>query len=121
MKIGFTELIVVCVVALLVLGPDKLPIYAKKLGQALRDLSGVTGDIAKEINESVVEPLNEVAQPLKDAADEITQPLNDVKKSIESIGKVPKEKPKETEEEADGTRIAEETAAGEETDPEDTK
>lgn len=87
MKIGFTELIVVCVVALLVLGPDKLPVYAKKLGEALRSLKSITGDLANEINESVVEPLNEVAQPLKDAADEITRPMNEVKNSIESIGK----------------------------------
>ena len=32
MKIGIAEIIVICVIALVVLGPEKLPIYAKKLG-----------------------------------------------------------------------------------------
>ena len=36
MKIGVWELLVVFVVALVVIGPDKLPEYAKKLGEALR-------------------------------------------------------------------------------------
>lgn len=103
MKIGFTELIVVCVVALLVLGPDKLPVYAKKLGKMLRELRGVTGELAKEINDNVVDPLNEVAKPLKEAADEITQPLNDVKQSIENIGK-PEKTPKTEEKTAEDGR-----------------
>lgn len=29
MKIGFTEIIVIFIVALIVIGPDKLPFYAK--------------------------------------------------------------------------------------------
>ena len=95
MKLGFTELIVILVVALFVLGPDQLPVYAKKLGKALRELKGVTGDLAKEINENVVEPLNDVAKPLKEAADEITAPINEMKKSLNDIGKVPKTEKKE--------------------------
>ena len=35
MKIGALELLVVFVVALLVIGPDKLPLYAKKFGAAM--------------------------------------------------------------------------------------
>ena len=35
MRIGMSELVVILVVALFVLGPDKLPVYAKKMGEAL--------------------------------------------------------------------------------------
>lgn len=35
MKIGFQELLIVFIVALVVVGPDKLPYYAKKFGQAM--------------------------------------------------------------------------------------
>ncbi|MBR0476296.1 MAG: twin-arginine translocase TatA/TatE family subunit [Treponema sp.] len=38
MKIGGAELVVIILVALFVIGPDKLPIYAKKLGKALSSL-----------------------------------------------------------------------------------
>ena len=36
MKIGLMELLVIFIVALVVIGPDKLPAYARKLGEALR-------------------------------------------------------------------------------------
>ena len=36
MKIGFTELILVAIVAFVVIGPDKLPEYARKLCMILR-------------------------------------------------------------------------------------
>mgnify|MGYP002627565204 CR=1 FL=1 len=37
MKIGAMELIVIFIVALLIIGPDKLPSYAKKLGNAMKE------------------------------------------------------------------------------------
>ena len=41
MKIGFTELILVVIVAFVVIGPDKLPEYARKFGKMLRELKKV--------------------------------------------------------------------------------
>ena len=38
MKIGPLELVVVFIVALIVIGPNKLPEYAKKFGEAMREL-----------------------------------------------------------------------------------
>ena len=57
MKIGFTEIILIFIVALIVIGPDKLPFYAKKLGVGLREFRKATDDMTKDIRESVVEPL----------------------------------------------------------------
>ena len=37
MKIGWMELLVIVIVALVVVGPDKLPDYAKKFGKALKE------------------------------------------------------------------------------------
>ena len=42
MKIGIAEIIVICVIALVALGPEKLPIYAKKLGASLKEVKKVT-------------------------------------------------------------------------------
>ena len=62
MKIGIAEIIVICVIALVALGPEKLPIYAKKLGASLKEVKKVTGDLSKDIRENIVEPLDRVAE-----------------------------------------------------------
>ena len=69
MKIGFTELILVVIVAFVVIGPDKLPEYARKFGKMLRELKKYTGAASEEIQKNVVEPLNEIQAPIKEAVD----------------------------------------------------
>ena len=87
MKIGFTELLLVFIVALLVIGPDKLPMYAKKLGIALREFRNATNDMTKEIRESVVEPLEEAQKPLREAMAPLEELENDVKGNIKGLEK----------------------------------
>ena len=93
MKIGATELIVIFIVALLVIGPDKLPYYAKKLGAALKEFKKVSSDMTKDVRESVIEPLEEAQKPLRDAIEpfedigkSIKKDLDDVNKDIKNIG-----------------------------------
>ena len=54
MDIGWGELLVILIVALLVVGPDKLPAYARKAARFVRQFqkmtSGITGQISKAIN-----------------------------------------------------------------------
>ena len=117
MKIGFWELIVIVIVAFVFIGPDQLPVYAKKIGKMLRELKKYTGAASEEIQKNVVEPLNEIQAPLKEAV----APLTDIKKDIDSsmrdvtksftgIGKTSKEeaakKQAETEEVTDLTEDA---------------
>jgi len=98
MKIGTMELVVIFVVALLVLGPDKVPKYAKKAGKFLSSIKVYADKLTEDINESVIEPLEEVQKPLKKAieplkniSDDINKPIKDIKKSVSDIGK-PKKK-----------------------------
>lgn len=100
MKIGVWELVVVFIVALLVIGPDKLPEYARKLGEALRQFKKYSSEATKEIRESVVEPLQEAQRPLKEAMEpfndlekSVRGEMDDLKKSFEEIGKPPRIKP----------------------------
>lgn len=104
MKIGWMELLVIVIVALVVVGPDKLPDYAKKFGKALREFKKISADLTSEITEDVVKPLNEAAKPLKEAAkpinevsDALKNTTKDIKKQVENIGKeeVKKEEVKE--------------------------
>ena len=80
MKIGFWELVVIVIVAFVFIGPDQLPIYAKKIGKMLRELKKYTGAASEEIQKNVVEPLNEIQAPLKEAV----APLTDIKKDIDN-------------------------------------
>ena len=94
MKIGMTELLVIFIVALVVIGPDKLPAYAKKLGEALKQFKEISSEATKDIRESIVEPLEEAQRPLKEAMEPLTdleksinKDLKDLNKSISDIGK----------------------------------
>ncbi len=98
MKIGITELIVIFIVALFVIGPDKLPSYAKKLGEALAQFRKYSQEAAADIKESIVEPLEEAQRPLKEAVEplqeidrEIRGNVKDVRDSFAGIGR-PKKK-----------------------------
>ncbi len=94
LRIGTSELVVIFIVALLVLGPDKVPKYAKKAGKMLSSIKVYADKLSEDINESIVEPLEEVqkplkkaVEPLKDISNDISKPIKDIKKSVNDIGK----------------------------------
>lgn len=63
--IGPTELIVILVIALLVLGPKRLPELASGLGKGLAEFRRATADINAELDQarrSVEEPAREAAR-----------------------------------------------------------
>jgi len=51
--LGFFEIAVVLIVALLVLGPEKLPKIARQLGRGLRELRRVAGEFQSALNTEV--------------------------------------------------------------------
>ncbi|MCD8084476.1 MAG: twin-arginine translocase TatA/TatE family subunit [Clostridiales bacterium] len=98
MKIGFTELIVIFIVALFVIGPDQLPEFARKLGEGLATFRKYSSEATKDIKESIVEPLEEAQRPLREAMapveelkQEVEGNIKEVKASISGIGKPKKE------------------------------
>ena len=95
MKFGFGELIVIFIVALLVIGPDKLPAAARSLGSMLRAFKGAMGEATEEIRESVIEPLNEAQKPLREAMEpveemqkELTRELDGINSSLNNLATV---------------------------------
>ena len=67
--IGPTELIVILVIALLVLGPKRLPELASGLGKGLAEFRRATSDINAELDEA----RRSIEEPAKDAA-RVAQP-----------------------------------------------
>ena len=70
-QLGFTEMIVIFIVALLVFGPKKLPELGKSLGKGIREFKKAT---------------DELKTNWADQVKDIQAPLNDVKKDIHNLG-----------------------------------
>jgi Tat protein translocase TatB subunit len=54
MQPGIWEIIVILAVALIIVGPEKLPEVAKMVAKAMRDFRRYSGDLRREINQGVL-------------------------------------------------------------------
>lgn len=67
--IGFTEMAVIAVVALVVLGPDRLPRVARQAGQWMGKLRRYVDDVKADINKQMeLDELRKLQAEVKDAA-----------------------------------------------------
>lgn len=69
-NIGITELILILLLALLVVGPERLPELARKLGQTLRDLRKAYENLTRDIGPELAS-LQEVTQELRESVDSV--------------------------------------------------
>lgn len=60
---GGGEILIILLVILIVLGPKKIPEFAKKAGQVMRYIRSATDDIKREINKET----DEIQKPFKSA------------------------------------------------------
>lgn len=85
--VSFTELIVIGVVALIVLGPERLPKVARTvghlLGRAQRYVNDVKSDIQREIE---LDELRQFKQKMDSAAQEVNQSLQQAGDSMRDAG-----------------------------------
>jgi sec-independent protein translocase protein TatA len=72
--IGIPELLVIFVVALLVLGPQRLPEVAKALGKALAEFRRATSDLSEELGNARIMLEEEVRQAERKTAQSQTTP-----------------------------------------------
>lgn len=85
--IGMPELIIILVIALVVIGPKKLPDLAKSLGRGLSEFKKATSEIKEGLN--LDEDLKEAREDLVDAVSGLDEPA-DSKKSEAVEEKPPK-------------------------------
>ena len=83
--IGFSEIVVIAVVALVVLGPEKLPKTARTLGHLFgrlqRYVNDVKGDIKRELE---LDELRKLQQNVQSAAKEIEDSMASVTRDAEA-------------------------------------
>ena len=90
MKIGIWELVVIFVIALFVIGPDRFPEFTRKLGKGLKELKNATNDLSREFKENVTEPLSEAAKPVQEAMEpfqEVAKEFNNIDKTLKNASK----------------------------------
>jgi sec-independent protein translocase protein TatB len=84
--IGFTELILIGVVALVVVGPQRLPVATRTigalLGRAQRYVNDVKSDIQRQMD---LEELRKVQQQVKSMGEEIQSSVQNVEKEVSSV------------------------------------
>src|SRR3954469_20255973 len=74
--LGMGELLVILALALIVLGPKKLPDLATSLGKAIRSFRKATHDLTDqlEIDDEVKQPLRELKAALRDEPSPMVAP-----------------------------------------------
>ena len=98
--IGFTELMVIGVVALIVIGPEKLPRVARTVGHLAGRLQRYVSDVKADINREIeLEELRKMRDSMQQAASsfdssvqsELNKTETDLNKSVEAVvGDLPK-------------------------------
>ncbi len=64
MGVGWMEILVILVVALIVLGPDKLPDMARKLGKSVRDVQQAMRDTTRVLTEEEPEDVRKTREAI---------------------------------------------------------
>jgi sec-independent protein translocase protein TatB len=93
--IGFSEMVVLAVVALVVLGPERLPKVAKQAGQWMGKLRRYVDDVKSDINRQmeltelrnlktqITDAAHDIESSMKSAATEVQSSFGEVQKSLE--------------------------------------
>ena len=83
--IGFAELLIIAVVGLVVLGPEKLPVAARTVGLWVRKAKRTIGGIQSEINEEL--RLEEMKRQVVMKQDELDRELDEMREPFsEALG-----------------------------------
>ena len=82
--IGFSEIVVIAVVALIVIGPERLPKTARTLGHLFGRLQRYVADVKADINrEMQLEDLRKLQQDVRSAATEFEASMSSAARNLE--------------------------------------
>lgn len=95
-NVNFAEIAVVCVVALILFGPEQLPQIARQLGKVAADLRKVTNSVRREWYNTVYPPAAEIRRDLDVGAQTLRKLKAEVLAPPPGTHSVPQEGPIET-------------------------
>jgi len=119
--IGFPELIIIMVIALIVVGPKKLPDLAKALGKGMAEFRKATHEIKESLD--MDEDFNEVRRDLADSLHDLEKPpdMTTYGSEEEQLYEVPDGAPDINEQAAAESSPEQEVQEGKESEPEGRK
>ena len=83
--IGFSEMMVIAVIALIVLGPEKLPRVARMAGHLLGRMQRYVNDVKADINREIeLDELRKLQKEMQNTAQSIEQTVKGEMHSVES-------------------------------------
>jgi Tat protein translocase TatB subunit len=80
-NIGVTELVVILLLALLVVGPERLPELGRKLGKTLRDIRKAYENLTKDLGPEL-RSIQQTTQELRDSVEAVRSIPQDMVQSI---------------------------------------
>jgi sec-independent protein translocase protein TatB len=85
--IGFSELLVIAVVALLVIGPERLPKVARTAGHMFGRLQRYVNEVKSDIQrEMELDELRKLRSQFEDAARSVQDSVHEVDKEVRAVG-----------------------------------
>src|SRR5512137_802700 len=83
--VGFSEIMVIAVVALIVIGPERLPKAARTLGHLFGRLQRYVNDVKSDINREIeLDELRKLQQQVKTAAQDFEASITTAAKDVET-------------------------------------
>jgi sec-independent protein translocase protein TatB len=83
--IGFSELMVIAVVALIVIGPERLPKVARTVGHLFGRMQRYVNDVKADISrEMALDDLRKLQANIQDTANSLEQSMNQEVRAVES-------------------------------------
>ena len=83
--VGFSEIVLIAVVALIVIGPERLPKTARTLGHLFGRLQRYVNEVKADISrEMELDELKKLQQEVKSAAQDIEQSVSNMKNEVDA-------------------------------------
>lgn len=84
--LGFSELLVIGIVALIVVGPKDLPVLFRRVGQFVGKARGMAREFSRAMNDAADEAgVRDVAQTFKSATNPVSSAMDGVKDAAKSM------------------------------------
>ena len=96
--VGFSELVVIAAVALIVIGPERLPRAARMVGALLGRLQRYANDVKTEVNREIqLDEIRKLQQDMNEQVNsmeaQVTTELSEVENTVHQSLRDPEEKP----------------------------